>query len=73
MPVFIPALVVLLRASETSKGRQLDRDEVESIRDGGACVVMTARDAQVLERSRGYADLDPDLAWEQWQLVRGDE
>lgn len=26
--------------------------------------------AQQLERSRGYADLDPALAWEQWKLVR---
>jgi hypothetical protein len=22
------------------------------------------------ERERGSADLDPELAWEQWQLVR---
>jgi len=27
-------------------------------------------DAQKLERTRGYADLEPELAWEKWQLVR---
>jgi hypothetical protein len=26
--------------------------------------------ARSLERSRGYADIDPELAWEQWNLVR---
>lgn len=31
---------------------------------------MKQRDAQKLERSRGYADLNPELAWAQWQLVR---
>ena len=31
---------------------------------------MKRRDAQALERSRGYADLDPELVWEQWQLMR---
>jgi hypothetical protein len=31
---------------------------------------MEPRDAQKLERERGYSDLDPELAWEQWSLVR---
>jgi hypothetical protein len=31
---------------------------------------MEPRDAQTFERMRGYADLDPDLAWEQWKAVR---
>jgi hypothetical protein len=31
---------------------------------------MSYRDADALERSRGYADIDPAIAWEQWQLVR---
>ncbi len=31
---------------------------------------MEPRDTQDLERARGYADLDPELVWEQWQLVR---
>jgi hypothetical protein len=31
---------------------------------------MTHADARALERSRGYADIDPELAWEQWTIVR---
>jgi hypothetical protein len=31
---------------------------------------MEPRDAQTLERTRGYSDLDPELVWEQWQVVR---
>jgi hypothetical protein len=23
-----------------------------------------------MERSRGYADIDPELAWDQWCVVR---
>jgi hypothetical protein len=33
-------------------------------------MMMKQRDQQKLERSRGYADLDPERAWEQWQLLR---
>jgi len=28
------------------------------------------RRAQEMERARGYADIDPELAWEQWCVVR---
>ncbi|HZN57079.1 MAG TPA: hypothetical protein VFD71_03310 [Planctomycetota bacterium] len=69
-PVFIPALRVLLAAAEEEQNKPLTRPQVESIRDKGACMTMERRDAQKLERSRGYADLDPELVWEQWQLVR---
>jgi len=43
---------------------------VEAIRDKAACVMMERGDAQQLERSRGYADLEPELVWEQWQVMR---
>ena len=33
-------------------------------------MAVDARRALALERSRGYADLEPRRAWEQWQLVR---
>jgi hypothetical protein len=68
--VFMPALSVLLTALEAKSGQPLTKEEVEATRDKGPCIAMAHRDAQALERSRGYADLDPDLAWEQWQLVR---
>ncbi|MFF5232945.1 hypothetical protein [Dactylosporangium sp. NPDC000521] len=69
-PVFIPALVNLLTAAEQRAGRPLRREEVERLTDEGTCMMMPHADAQKLERSRGYADLEPELAWMQWQLLR---
>jgi hypothetical protein len=69
--VFVPALAALLGALEAQRGRPLTEAQVLAARDGGACIMMAPRDAQRLERSRGYVDLEPALAWAQWQLVRG--
>lgn len=67
--LFVPALVILLRALE-DKGGPLTRRQVEETTEQGACVAVTHRDAQEMERARGYADIDPELAWEQWCVVR---
>ena len=40
IPVFVPALVVLLANEERAKGTALTRDEVLAIRDRGACVML---------------------------------
>jgi hypothetical protein len=69
-PVFIPALVALLTAAEDKAGRPLRREEVERLTSEGICMMMTHADAKQLERSRGYADLEADLAWRQWQVLR---
>jgi hypothetical protein len=69
-PVFIPALVVLLAAAEEQAGRPLNREEVERLTSEGVCMTMSHPDAKNLERSRGYADLEPELAWRQWQVYR---
>jgi hypothetical protein len=69
--VFMPALVALLLASEERAGRALTRAEVEAIVEKGVCMTMEPRDAQKLERSRGYSDLDPEQAWDQWRAARG--
>jgi hypothetical protein len=69
-PVFMPALVACLTAAEEKAGRRLHRAEVERLTSEGVCMMMTHADAQELERSRGYADLDPELAWLQWQVLR---
>jgi len=67
---FVPALVAILTAAEDKAGKPLTQKQVEKIRDGGACIAMEPRDAQALERTRGYADLDPELVWPQWQARR---
>jgi hypothetical protein len=69
-PVFVPSLVAVLAALEQNVGKPLTRVQVEEATSNGVCVAMEQRDAQTLERSRGYADIDPEFAWEQWQLVR---
>ena len=71
VPVFVPALAAVLGALEAQHGQPLTEAQVLEARDRGACIMMEPRDAQRLERSRGYVDLEPELAWEQWQLVRG--
>jgi hypothetical protein len=68
--VFVPSLVSMLLAAENKAGRALTREQVEAIRDESACIAMKPRDAQQMERKRGYADLEPTLAWEQWQIAR---
>jgi hypothetical protein len=69
-PVFIPALVAVLTAAEEKADRPLRRAEVERLTSDGTCMMMTHADAKNLERSRGYADLEPEVAWRQWQVLR---
>lgn len=68
--VFMPPLVTLLTALETKNGAPLTRAQVEATRDSGVCMAMAHADARALERSRGYADLEPELVWEQWLIAR---
>ncbi len=68
--VFMPALCVVLRALEDKAEAPLTQQQVEAARDRAPCVAMEPRDAPTLERSRGYSDLEPELVWLQWQLVR---
>jgi hypothetical protein len=70
VPVLVPSLVSQLLAAERAKGQPLTRSEVESVLNDSPAMAMAPADAAKLERSRGYADIEPELAWEQWQLVR---
>lgn len=45
--VFIPALIVILIDKEQDIGRELTRDEVESIRDGATAVRLPAEAAEI--------------------------
>jgi hypothetical protein len=58
-----------LRA-ESDKGTPLTIEEVHSIRDKGPCVMLPRTEASKMAQARGYDDIDPEQAWEQWQLVR---
>ena len=70
VPTIVPSLVALLMATERSRGRPLTQSEVEALVSSSTAIAMDPSDVLALERSRGYADIEPELAWEQWQLVR---
>ena len=70
VPVFMPALVVLLVHAEDKKGTPLTKDEVHAIRDSGACIMMETIDARKMDDSRGYRDIDPENCWHDWQIAR---
>ena len=68
--VIVPPLVETLSLAETSARRSLSQSEVADLVSKGAAIAMPPKDAIALERSRGFADIEPELAWEQWQIVR---
>ena len=68
--VFVPALIVLLMAMQQKQDEPLTQEQVERLRDDAACVTMEPAQAHDMERTRGYADLNPEFAWEQWQAIQ---
>ena len=68
----VPALVAMLLAKEREKGTALTREEVEAITDKAECIAMPRHARKKVDESRGYEDIDPEKAWEQWQIVRKD-
>jgi hypothetical protein len=66
----IPSLIAVLTAAERAEGRPLKRREVEDIVAKSAAMAMNPNEARAIERARGYADIEPELAWEQWRIVR---
>ncbi|MBB5850259.1 hypothetical protein ACFQ05_23900 [Amycolatopsis umgeniensis] len=67
---FVPSLIALLLAAERSKGSPLVEEEVFDIRDGATCIRTPRSLSEAMAEQRGYADLDPERCWEQWQAVR---
>jgi hypothetical protein len=70
VPVFIPALAALLLDAEEKKGAPLTENEVLYIRDKGVCMMLEPDRAALLERKRGYHDIDPENCWIEWQAMR---
>ena len=65
-----PALVAVLLAAEKQKGAPLTEADVLRIRDGAECTAMPAHAAQKVAEARGYPDIDPQRAWQEWQIFR---
>jgi hypothetical protein len=70
IPTFVPPLITLLVNAERQKGSPLEAGEVAAVRDRGVCMMLPKSEAIRLTQARGYADIDPEQAWDQWQIVR---
>jgi hypothetical protein len=70
VPVFTPALVSLLLKKEKEKGAPLTEAEVLEIRDNSTMIMMKSSAVRSMSDSRGYEDIDPERAWEQWSKIR---
>jgi hypothetical protein len=66
----IPAFVTILAALERDKGSPLTENEVLEARDQANCVAMPVSVRDQMARERGYADIDMENAWAEWQAVR---
>lgn len=66
----IPALVSVLLRKEQEKGSALTESEVLKIRDNAASIMLPMSANIKMAESRGYSDLNPSHAWEQWQKAR---
>ncbi|MEM7519018.1 MAG: hypothetical protein AAF368_19105 [Planctomycetota bacterium] len=70
IPVPIPPLVDLLALKEEESGRPLREGEVLAIRDKAVCMMLPLSKAESLADARGYTDIDPEHAWDEWQRRR---
>lgn len=71
VPCFVPPLVALLTDAEGRKGSPLTKEEVLTARDNAVCLGVPASAAAALSAARGYDDLSPESAWEEWLTYRG--
>ena len=66
----VPSLVATLLNKEKEKGTPLTQEDVEEIRDNAPCVAMTPEQRKAVDERRQYDDIDPEFAWEEWQIAR---
>lgn len=69
-PCITPSLVAMLVSAEKRKGSALSEAEVASLVEKAPAIMIEQEKVRELERSRGYSDIEPQRAWEQWQIVR---
>ncbi len=68
--LFMPSLVATLANKEQKKGEPLTEAEVLAIRDSCHVVMSPPEAAKKVTEARGYADIDPENVWVEWQRVR---
>lgn len=70
VPLFMPALCTLLIHAEDAKGSPLDEAEALAIRDQAAVIMVSPDALAAMAEKRGYADIDPENCWHDWQMLR---
>lgn len=68
--VFIPPLVALLLRAEELKNSALTENEVLNIRDASQTMAVPISVAKNMEEERGYADIDAENCWSEWNIIR---
>ncbi len=72
--VYLNPLMALLHGAERTKGSYLTQEEVLSIRDNAAFIMMAPEQASVFYRSLdaqvAVHRMNPDRLWEEWQEIR---
>lgn len=68
---FVPSLAATLLNREKKKGAPLSRSEVTRIRDQAPAILVSLGTLKGLRKLRGYGDIDPENAWSELQLLRG--
>ncbi|MEZ6139350.1 MAG: hypothetical protein R3B84_02155 [Zavarzinella sp.] len=65
--VFSPSLAALLSIAEREKRKPLTKTEVNRIKDSAPAIAVTSEQAAALVEDRGYEDVDPQRAFDNWQ------
>ena len=55
---------------ERGKGCPLSERNVLAIAQNCECIAMPLHAKSEVVESRGYSDIDPENAWEEWRLIR---
>lgn len=62
----IPSLVSILLNAENEQGSALSENEVNEMAENCVCLTMPLSSALELELKRGYRDIRPEYAWQDW-------
>jgi hypothetical protein len=68
--VYVPALAQLLADAERTKGSPLSGSEISSIRAKAIYIILPQSGALELAHGRGFHDINPERAIEEWPLLR---
>lgn len=62
----VPSLIAVLLNAEEKKGDNLTQHEVNEITENCTCMTMPFSVAREIELKRGYCDIRPEYAWQDW-------